>query len=197
MRRGPLMRVPPSGAGRFDLPIGPLSGRGKRSKKLRRMRGSGLLDTIKKVKDFVFGMSDKAKKAFQTAANLYRMTYMGPKKVRMLHLGELHPLFENYTGPGTRLDLKEVRDTPPFDEIDKCSEAHDYEYEDYFKIKDDAERRKKIRASDLKALRCYERYKNEPAYKYAHTGISSKVYLEDKFPFIAKKLLGVYFGSNK
>ena len=114
---------------------------------------------------------------------------------RPLKTGEFHPYCENYTGPGTRLNYNLKNNIKPVSGVDRCSKKHDIQYHEYFNIKNKDEREKKIREADKEALKCYDKYKNDKAYKLARNGIFNKTRLEDVSPSMAKKMLGLYKGG--
>ena len=50
------------------------------------------------------------------------------KPIRYLKNGETHAPLHNFTGPGTRIDLPEVRNFKPYNGIDACSKIHDFQF---------------------------------------------------------------------
>lgn len=130
--------------------------------------GSGLFSSIAKNAGLL---------GYKTLANIYRAKN-GTKNTRPLEFGELHYGLHNFTGPGTRLDLPQVRNAKPYNDIDNCSKIHDLDYEYISKNYQGPERAKKIHEADQKAIDCYNKYKNEDGYKPALLGISGKLSLE-------------------
>jgi hypothetical protein len=116
-----------------------------------------------------------ASKAYQYAANTYRKLACS-NKARPLMDGELHPKCWNFCGPGTRIDLKEVQDTPPYDNIDAVCRDHDL---DYYAAKGKPDQPQLIRKADKKMLNSLEKYKNDSGYSLAKSAISGKVKAED------------------
>ncbi len=133
--------------------------------------------------------SQKDSGPYQVAANLYRKTACD-SKARPLLDGEKHYGCHNYSGPGTRIDLPEVRNFKPYNNIDACSRQHDI---DYFNSNKDP---KKIKEADEKVLQCYDKYPNENGYKIAKLGIKSKTKLENTFSKSMKSIIGKYYGST-
>lgn len=135
-----------------------------------------------------------ASRAFQVSANVYRKLRCGNKS-RQLYDGEYHPLCSNYCGPGTRVDLPEVRNFPPYNEVDNVCRNHDLDYNEADKLQGE-ERYKKFREADEKMLRDLEQFKNiEPYYSIAKKAISLKVKGEDWIPFLSK-LINPYHGKK-
>lgn len=103
-------------------------------------------------------------------------------------MGEILPLryslilYENRGKrvPGTRIDLKNVRDYKPYSGVDSCSRTHDLAYEAIGKRKDlsKAERAKLIHQADEEALKCYDKYKGDKTYNLAKLGIQGKLDIE-------------------
>ncbi len=137
------------------------------------------------------GKNSIKNQAFKQSANLLRKF---DKKARPLFLGEFHisgPILKNhaFTGSGTRVDIPAVRNFPPINQIDACSRTHDFSYESFKKLTGEA-RRKAIRQADLKALKCYDRFKTVGGYTLARNGIAAKIALENNTPSLARSLLG-------
>ena len=136
------------------------------------------------------------KKGYQFLDNIYRKNSCDGKS-RDLEYGEIHPLCANFEGPGTRLDLPEVRNYPPYNDVDACAKTHDLEYEQIFIIDNENEREGKIRQADNKFLNCIEPYKNEePYYSIGKLGIQGKMSAEELIPTLTKAISGNYFGTK-
>lgn len=133
--------------------------------------------------------------AFQKTANKLRKP--NGKTVRKLLKGEIHYGKHAFTGPGTRIDLQKVRNFPAYNNIDECSKQHDIEYQDAFNEPNKKKRQKMIRDADKKAIKCYNKYKNEDGYNVAKTGINSKMNIEKLSPAVSAILFGTYAGYNK
>jgi|SRR5580693_381860 hypothetical protein len=131
---------------------------------------------------------------FRKIANLYRRNYCNGK-ARQLKDGEYHLGCHNFTGPGTRIDLPEVANYPPYNDIDNCSKQHDLDYLEASE-KDAETRARMIRDADRRVIECYQRYPNESGYKAALLGINSKMKLEDVIPILMKSITPNYFGKN-
>ena len=134
-------------------------------------------------------------KLFQKANNLYRKK-MCHGKARELYEGELHAPCHNYTGPGTRMDLPNVYNYPPYNEIDNCSRLHDVAYDALFKMPNGKDKEKGIRHADELALECYNKHKNVQGYNWAYNGIKKKTQIEDNLPMLTRAIVGDYFGSK-
>ena len=133
---------------------------------------------------------------WDSALNIYRKRACNGK-ARMLMNNEKHYSCHNYTGPGTRIDLKEVQDYKPYNEIDNCSRTHDLDYLAADNMTDPVQKAHAIRIADEKALTCYDRYPNVSGYAQARAGIKSKMLFENnKYlrPAI-KKLAPNYYGA--
>lgn len=149
--------------------------------KRKYLLGMGIVDTFK---DLASSLVDNVavdlvkavgKKTFQLAANEYRKRYCN-SPTRDLLYGEFHPYCENYTGPGTRIDISNVRNYPPHDGIDSCSRQHDIEYDNIGKSNlSKQEKARKIQEADRKAISCYEQYPNEKPYRLAKLGLKGKL----------------------
>lgn len=124
---------------------------------------------------------------FQKGANIYRRNFCNGK-ARPLLDGEYHYGCHNFTGPGTRIDLPQVANYPPYNDIDACSRDHDIAYE---KFKGNPE---KIRQADEDAVRCYNKYPNENGYTAATLGINGKMALENVLPFVIKSIAPDFSG---
>ena len=130
--------------------------------------------------------------AFQTVSNAQRFVSKarGVEPVRYLKRGEIHLPNHNFTGPGTRIDLKEVRNFPPYNNIDACSRTHDLQYQEAFKMPIGKERAKKIRDADVEAVSCYSQHPNEAGYNLAKAGINAKMGLEEVSPAAFNQIMG-------
>lgn len=154
-------------------------------------------------------LKDIALKAQAAIWNLWRSRNCGPN-ARKLEPGEIHYACANFEGPGTRMDLKRVRDHEPYNTVDACAKTHDIIYSEIFKglitkkiKKNEAE--KMIRQADEEILRCFEESKKESGYYRAgKTGITAKLILENtlgKIPSLKKLFessiaISPYIGSK-
>jgi hypothetical protein len=133
-------------------------------------------------------------KVFQGTANAQRYVSKNilnnPRPIRYLKEGEIHVPNHNFTGPGTRVDLPDVRNHAPYNNIDACSKVHDIEFNEIFKMPAGPERQQMIRNADLKVIDCYKKYPNEPGYALAKNGINSKMALEDLSPTVFNAIMG-------
>lgn len=116
---------------------------------------------------------------YQKTANSFRDKNCDKKKTRKLLPGEIHPLCANFEGPGTRIDLPEVRNFEPYNGVDSCAKTHDIDYYDASKIADKVAKSKMIRIADEKFNNCIESYKNEGLYYKLAKGIALKNSIED------------------
>lgn len=124
---------------------------------------------------------------FRKGANLYRRNYCDGKARQLLD-GEYHYGCHNFTGPGTRIDLPEVSNYPPYNDIDNCSRIHDIEYEQYRGQPD------KIRKADEDAIKCYNKYPDQNGYLVAKSGINGKMALENVLPIVIKSIAPDFSG---
>ena len=145
---------------------------------------------FKKVKDM---FPKSTKELFQHAANSYRKLY-GKNTTRMLYPGEFHYGLHNYTGPGTRIDLPNVRNAIPYNNIDNASRTHDIEYMEAMQNPDPVQRALLVQAADQKAINEYNKYPNENGYRAAVNGILSKWRLEQLYSAIQGKPSTIYGG---
>ena len=133
------------------------------------------------------------KLVFQYTSNGQRFVsknIIGNKRpIRYLKLGELHLKNHNFTGPGTRVDLAEVANHAPYNDIDACSKIHDLEYERIFKMPKGREREQAIRDADIESIKCYNKHRGEHGYRLASTGINSKMLFENVDPSTFEDLL--------
>lgn len=133
--------------------------------------------------------------SYRTLANFYRKNFCN-NKARPLEEGEYHPFCANFTGPGTRVDLPEVLNYEPYNNVDACAKEHDILYDRAFKETDSEKSKKLIREADNIFLECIEKYRNEePYYTLAKTGISGKVLLEDYLPSLSSLIFKKYTGG--
>ena len=138
---------------------------------------------------------------FQSISNAQRFVRKNiqgdTKPIRYLKRGEIHLPSHNFTGPGTRVDLPEVRDFQPYNSIDACSKVHDLRYEKAFKMPKGMKRQNIIRDADKKAVKCYSQFPNVNGYRLAMGGINSKMLLEDVAPSTFDKIVGeAYRGAE-
>ena len=145
------------------------------------------------------GIRERLLKAFQSASNAYRRSYLKSNpnaNVRMLEPGELHWGLHNYTGPGTKLSDNH-RDFKPYNNIDNASRIHDHDYEKASLIKDPAERARYIHEADRKAIATYNKYKSESGYLPAVLGIGGKYILEKGISKLRGKPTTLYGGRAR
>ncbi len=132
---------------------------------------------------------------FEKLANAYRGSFCNSSS-RKLYPGEYHALCSNFCGPGTRMDLADVRNTKPYNGPDSVCKQHDIDYMEA-NNKTGGDREKAIRDADIKMLKDLEKYKNEePYYSLARLAISSKNTLEDYLPFFYKRWDPEHFGQD-
>lgn len=118
------------------------------------------------------------KETYKTVTNKYRSNFCNNRS-RPLFNGELHPLCANFEGPGTRIDLESVRNTEPYNNIDRCARTHDFYYKDSGEIINKEDRERFIRLADEEFKKCTEDYKNEEPYYVLSKGIGAKNIIED------------------
>lgn len=165
--------------------------------------GEDALNYVKENKEDILKKAyENRAKIFQTVSNAQRFVsknIKGNKRpIRYLKKNEIHLMNHNFTGPQTRIDLPEVRNFQPYNNIDACSKVHDIEFNEIFKMPLGRERSEKIREADRKVLECYDKYPNESGYRLAKLGINSKIRLEDLSPTIFDKIMGQdYRGVQK
>lgn len=157
-----------------------------------RTKDSNPENPMKKLKGGFF--KSLALKAFRKFANKYRKKYCNGKS-RPLYPGELHFKCHNFTGPGTEIWRKNVRDMAPFNAIDACSKQHDLDYMEAVEQPDDV-RKEMIRQADKDVIECYNRYPKENGYRVAKMGINSKMKLEQVLPIVARSLFGKISASG-
>lgn len=138
-----------------------------------------------------------ASSIYRKAVNAY-INRVDPqhKKSRLLYDGEYHVPLHNFTGPGTRMDLKEVRDFPPYNGIDACSKTHDIQYGDikHNQTLTKEQKAKAIMNADREAIECYNMHKNEYGYGPAKLGISGKLGVETLLSMLKGKPSTLYGG---
>ncbi len=137
-----------------------------------------------------------AGKAYMYAVNKY-IDRADPKhiKSRRLYEGEYHVPLHNFTGPGTRMDLKEVRDQEPYNSIDACSKVHDIEYGEIKRMNVSREKKSElIMDADRKAIECYNKTPHEYGYLAAKSGISGKLTFETLLSILMGKPTTLYGG---
>lgn len=134
------------------------------------------------------GLSNLFLSGYQTVANQYRKRYCDGK-ARPLYKGELHPGCQNFTGPGTRIDIPEVANYKPYNNIDACSKVHDFEYNNIKNIDGADNKKRAVRFSDEKVIDCYDKYPREQAHDSAKFFIKNKINLENFSPSLAKSIL--------
>lgn len=133
---------------------------------------------------------------YQFLENKYRKKYCNNKS-RPLLKGEIHPLCANFEGPGTRIDLPEVRNYPPYNDVDAAARQHDIDYYEASLLTNQLEKEHKIREADNKFLKRIEPFKNEePYYSIGKLGIQGKVAAENLLPKFVKYIAPSYFGSG-
>lgn len=137
------------------------------------------------------------KKIYQGIANKYRKKFCSGKS-RPLKVGEIHPLCANFEGPGTRIDLPEVYNYPPYSPSDACAKKHDIAYSNASKIKDNKLREKSIREADEQIIKCLNEILDDEPYKsLGLAGIENKMKIENLIPLLAKLISGPsYFGHK-
>ncbi len=142
-------------------------------------------------------MTQVASKIYQTLVNKYILS-VDPenKRSRLLYPGEYHIPLHNFTGPGTRMDLKEVREFPPYNDIDKCSMIHDNEYEEIKNLskKSSKDKANLIKESDKEVIRCYDTHPDQYGYKLARDSISTKMSIEKMLSHLLGKSSILYGG---
>lgn len=124
--------------------------------------------------------------AFKAISN--RRRRKDPKSRELLD-GEVHCPKMNFSGPGTRIDLPEVLNTKPYNDVDAAAKQHDLDYDAASKLP----RSKQVAAikrADAKLLKAIEPFKDQKGYKCTKLGIKGKLALERFAPSIAKKVLG-------
>lgn len=132
------------------------------------------------------------------------------KKSRPLYYGEMHPTtfsngqfaHSNFLGPGTRIDLPEVRNFPPYNPADAAAKIHDITYEEIQKLYDKkkitaAERERMIREADFVLIDELRKLSPMEFRDAGLLGMSTKVKLEDLAPSLVRTIAGPkYFGKK-
>lgn len=163
-----------------DLPDLPQKEQEKIKKKLDSLESEyiKILDSTDKIVHKNEG-SGLGTKAFQLASNAYRKLAFG-SKARQLYEGELHPTIPNFAanfcGPGTKIDRSDVRNFPPYNQVDAVCKKHDIAYHDAAGKPNKSEL---IREADEEMLKELEKYKNITGYTLAKKAIQGKIHLED------------------
>lgn len=130
------------------------------------------------------------KDIYRHSLNIYR-SYNDPTKVRPLYNGEYHLLNANFEGPGTRIDLKKVREFPPYNNVDAQAKKHDLAYYKASFLPTYEERSEAVREADKQFLKDIEPYKNEePYYTAGKKGIEGKIRFENLLPILTR------YGTN-
>lgn len=142
---------------------------------------------LKKIMTQVKGGS-LASWTYKNMANMYRRNYCDG--ARPLLDGEYHLGCHNFTGPGTRVDLPEVANYPPYNDIDACSRTHDFDYEN------NRNNPEMIRKADEDAIKCYNKFPNESGYNAAKLGINGKMSLENVLPALVKSISPEFSGKG-
>ncbi len=138
-----------------------------------------------------------ATKLYQKLANAYRKVFH--PQSRPLYEGELHPYGAQFLGPGTRIDLPDVRYAKPSSPVDDCARTHDFEYEAIRKSnKSPSEKAKAIQNSDKRAIKCFkERFNTDPTLaRLGIAGLGTKVTVE-KLLSLLKGTPSVIYGGKK
>ncbi len=133
-----------------------------------------------------------ATRIYQKLANAYRRVKCNPN-ARQLKDGELHPYCWNFCGPNTKIELDEVRNHVPYDNIDNVCRTHDI---DYMESNNKPNKAQLIRQADNKMLASLEPYKNEPYFNLAKYAIKGKVTAENLLPNLIKRKFGEHYGEN-
>lgn len=110
------------------------------------------------------------------AVNLWRRKNCGGR-ARDLLPGEKHAACYSYIGPGTRIDLPEVRNYPPYDKVDAIGRTHDLAYEKAFAMTDPQAKKDAIRAADTAMISELKKHGKEGTI--AAKAIGLKMKLED------------------
>jgi hypothetical protein len=137
------------------------------------------------------GKGKRGKGLIDKGLNLWRGFNCPAGKSRKLLDGEKHYGCHNFTGPGTRIDLPEVKNFKPYNNIDACSKQHDI---DYMNNKGNPAG---IHEADKKALACYDRYSNENGYIAARAGIGIKAAAEQGLSAVKGTPSTFYGGRRK
>jgi hypothetical protein len=157
----------------------------KRAAKRKPQAGKGIISTITGV----------VNKGVAAVRNVGRKVVSNGRS-RPLLPGEHHFPLMNFEGPGTRYDLKEVRDFKPFNSIDECSRIHDDDYWNARNLVGEAKARA-IQEADRKVLACYNKHKGTYGYAAGVAGIGGKVIAEKAYSAIKGKPSVLYGGRKK
>ena len=133
-----------------------------------------------------------ATKIFKNVSNAYRKRFCD-NRARPLYDGEIHVNCANWEGPGTRIDLPEVRNYPPYNNVDACARTHDLDYEQAGKNL--AQKESMIRSADIKFNNCIDKFPNEHPYYELGKLILLKTKIEDLLPIFSKTIFGKYKGK--
>ena len=129
---------------------------------------------------------------FQRVAN--RSRAKDPRS-RLLYGDERHIRGHNFSGPGTHIHDRWVRETPPFNEVDACSREHDIVYYQVARKEgmEAAERRRLFREADKRARVCYDRHPRDRGYEVARAMLRGKRAIEQNAPrVVSSRILGDY-----
>lgn len=129
---------------------------------------------------------------FRKVANAYRSRNKeklpdGRPRVRPLRDGEYHWLHGNYIGPGTHIWDPEVRNYPPYNDVDNCARDHDIAYEKAVQLPD-GERQRAIIEADKEIIQCVAKYPNQEGSTAARLGINSKMKLGEVLPMVSNAI---------
>lgn len=186
-----------------------LASHGLKRNVLKKMKKDELRKMVKIVKKSGSGIiKDVFDNSFAFLSNTVRKR-QDPKKVRLLLPGEYHltGLYNpktgqtessNFMGPGTRIDLPEVRNFQPYNLSDAVAMKHDMAYERASHEPDQIKRQKLIREADRDMINDLRKVPNDELLKYyGLAGIQFKNKLEDFTPSkIAKLLPAGYYGKS-
>ena len=164
--------------------------------------GSGLWDFLRSAgqsikKNVINPVVNTAPAAYVNLNNAYRSA-IDPKHkyYRKLYPGEMHYGLHNFTGPGTRIDLMDVQNTRPINDIDFASKVHDLEYYQTRKIENPDSKAEAIHKADEKAIKAYSKHLDENGALPAIAGISGKWAIEQLLSSI-KGRPSVFYGTGK
>jgi len=101
---------------------------------------------------------------FEKASNVYRSQNQAS---RPLLPGEFHYGFHNFTGSGTRIDLPEVLNTKPVNDVDRVSKIYDIEMANAKTAED-------VKRANEKAIKGYKKYKNQNGAAAALISVGKK-----------------------
>lgn len=165
MSYGQVIREP------FSNPVNPL----KHALETGDIRGGSIVSSI-----------------FRKVANAYRSRNKeklpdGRPRVRMLRDGEYHWLNGNYIGPGTHIWDPEVRNYPPYNDVDNCARNHDIAYEKAVQLPD-GQRQRAIIEADKEIVECVAKYPDQEGSTAARLGINSKMKLGEVLPMVSNAI---------